>query len=311
MRFQHTFISLLFAFSCAERLTGRHGLRIRQESNNAVTTTSGETSTTTASNDQASTITSSASTTSSSKKTQTSSGTDRGDVTSPITTTNGASATPTLAPSAMQAGTNGTDSNALPIQPRITPALGVGGVILMIAGLGLGFVGIKHRATQTFLSTALVVGLGCEVLIIYLESPPVSKAVQGAFLIAGVLGGCLLGGLALIFREVSEGFGCILGGFCFAMWLLVLVPGGTIQNQAGRIILLSVFCVACFCLYISRYTRVYGIIICTAFAGATTFMIGIDCFSRAGLKEFWVYLWGKCRNMKDFESSLTLRRFKR
>jgi hypothetical protein len=186
-----------------------------------------------------------------------------------------------------------TDDNILPIQPRITPALGVGGVILMIAGLGLGFVGIKHRATQTFLSTALVVALGCEVLIIYLMNPPVSDAVQGAFLIAGVLGGCLLGGLALIFQEVSEGFGCILGGFCFAMWLLVLVPGGTIQNQAGRIILLSVFCAACFCLYVSRYTRIYGIIICTAFAGATTFILGIDCFAKAGLKEFWVYIWGK------------------
>lgn len=196
----------------------------------------------------------------------------------------------------MPTATNGTstDENVLPIQPQITPALGVGGVILMIAGIGLGFVGIKHRATQTFLSTALLVGLGCEVLIIYLMNPPVSNAVQGAFLIAGVLGGCLLGGLALIFKEVSEGFGCILGGFCFAMWLLVLVPGGTIQNQAGRIILLSVFCAACFCLYVSRYTRIYGIIICTAFAGATTFILGIDCFAKAGLKEFWMYLWSKC-----------------
>lgn len=175
----------------------------------------------------------------------------------------------------------------------------------MIAGIGLGFVGIKHRATQTFLSTALVVALGCEVLVIYLMNPPVTDAVQGGFLIAGVLGGCLLGGLALIFQEVSEGFGCILGGFCFAMWLLVLVPGGTIKNQAGRIILLSVFCAACFCLYLSRYTRIYGIIICTSFAGATAFILGIDCFAKAGLKEFWMYIWSMLKTSKPLKQHET------
>jgi len=309
MRFQHTLISLLFAFSCAEQLNGRHGLRIRQESNDAAavtserpsatsatnddaaTTASDRPSTNTATNDETPTITESASRTSSSEETRTSSESDQGDVTSAITISGEPSSTPTMVASPIPTATNATGENTLPIEPRITPALGVGGVILMIAGIGLGFVGIKHRATQTFLSTALVVGLGCEVLIIYLMNPPVSDAVQGAFLIAGVLGGCLLGGLALIFQEVSEGFGCILGGFCFAMWLLVLVPGGTIKNQAGRIILLSVFCAACFCLYVSRYTRIYGIIICTAFAGATTFIIGIDCFAKAGLKEFWMYIW--------------------
>lgn len=293
MRLQHTLVSLLFAFSCAERLNGRHGLRIRQENNDAATTTSDLRSTTTATNDETPTITESASRTSSSEEAQTSSESDRGDVTSPITTTGEPTATPTVIETPVPTATNAPDENPLPIEPRITPALGVGGVILMIAGIGLGFVGIKHRATQTFLSTALVVALGCEVLVIYLMNPPVSDAVQGAFLIAGVLGGCLLGGLALIFQEVSEGFGCILGGFCFAMWLLVLVPGGTIKNQAGRIILLSVFCAACFCLYVSRYTRIYGIIICTSFAGATTFILGIDCFAKAGLKEFWMYIWSE------------------
>jgi hypothetical protein len=154
-------------------------------------------------------------------------------------------------------------------------------------------VGIKHKPTQTFLSTSLLVALGTEVLIIYLMSPPVPNTIQGAYVIAGVVGGCAIGGLALIFKEMSEGFGCVLGGFTLAMWLLVLAPGGLIQNQVGRIILISLFCAACFCLYISRYTRVYGIIACTSFAGATSFILGIDCFSKAGLKEFWMFIWSE------------------
>ncbi|EME81936.1 uncharacterized protein MYCFIDRAFT_17490, partial [Pseudocercospora fijiensis CIRAD86] len=179
----------------------------------------------------------------------------------------------------------------LPIKPKITPACGVAGAILIIAGLILAFVGIKHRPTQTFLSTSLLIALGIEVLVIYLMHPPVPDAIQGAYVVAGVVGGCLLGSLALIFKEVSEGFGCVLGGFCFAMWLLTLAPGGLIQNQVGRIILIGVFCAACFSLYISRYTRVYGIIGCTSFAGSVAFVLGIDCFSKAGLKEFWMYIW--------------------
>ncbi len=41
----------------------------------------------------------------------------------------------------------------------------------------------------------------------------------------------------------------------------------------------------------SQYTRNYGLIISTAFSGAMICILGIDCFSRAGLKEFWLYIW--------------------
>jgi hypothetical protein len=35
----------------------------------------------------------------------------------------------------------------------------------------------------------------------------------------------------------------------------------------------------------------------TAFSGATALTLGIDCFSRAGLKEFWFYLWNLNDNL--------------
>ena len=110
---------------------------------------------------------------------------------------------------------------------------------------------------------------------------------------AALIPGLLLGAGSLAFRDITEGLGCLLGGFCFSMWLLVLKSGGLITSTAGKSIFIGVFCLASFALSLSHYTRSYGIIGSTSFAGATVIVIGIDCFSRAGLKEFWLYIWGK------------------
>ena len=94
-----------------------------------------------------------------------------------------------------------------------------------------------------------------------------------------------------MFADITEGLGCFLGGFCLSMWFLVLKSGGLITSTTGKIIFIALFTVGGFALYISHYTRPYGLIGCTSFAGATVIVIGIDCFSRAGLKEFWLYIW--------------------
>ena len=84
----------------------------------------------------------------------------------------------------------------------------------------------------------------------------------------------------------------MLGGFCLAMWFLVLKPDGLIESRGGRAIFIGIFSVAAWSLSFSHYTRTYGLIVCISFAGATIAVLGIDCFSRAGMKEFWLYLWG-------------------
>lgn len=124
-------------------------------------------------------------------------------------------------------------------------------------------------------------------------NPPVSPAVQGAFFIAAFFTGVTLGGLSLIFQEVTEGLGCLLGGFCLSMWFLVLKPDGLIGSQGGRAIFIACMSVAAFSLSFSSYTRNHGLIVCISFAGATITVLGIDCFSKAGLKEFWLWLWSK------------------
>ncbi|SMR59613.1 unnamed protein product [Zymoseptoria tritici ST99CH_3D1] len=291
MRFQHALVALLVSLTCAERIAGPHRLYVRQANNDDASSVSERPTGPSTNDGERSTITQSASRTASDQESPTSTASDDEKATSSASISRTEIPTATGDPSPMPTAINGTTGPELPIHPRITPGLGVAGALLIIAGVVLGFVGIKHRATQTFLSTALVTALGVVVLIIYLMNPPVTDAIEGAFLIAAVLGGCLLGGMALIFKEVSEGLGCILGGFSLAMWLLVLAPGGTIHNQVGRIVLICMLCAAGFCLYVSRFTRVYGIIGCTAFAGATAFILGVDCYSKAGLKEFWIYIW--------------------
>ena len=103
----------------------------------------------------------------------------------------------------------------------------------------------------------------------------------------------------MIFPDVAEGLGCFLGGFCFSMWLMVLKPGGLITSTAGKAIFISGLTAAGFAIYVSHYTRTHGIIGCASFAGATAIVLGIDCYSRAGLKEFWLYIWSKLMTLRS------------
>jgi hypothetical protein len=183
------------------------------------------------------------------------------------------------------------DPNALPIEPKITPAIGIAGAIMLGTGVALCLVGVKKSWLHVFLSTGYLASLAVTVLIIYVMNPEHSNAIQGAYMVAAVVTGLIFGAVSLVFQEVTDGLGCMLGSFCFAMWVLVLAPGGVIHNTAGRGILIGVITVAGFGLSFSHYTRMYALLCCTSFAGATITILGVDCFSRAGLKEFWLFLW--------------------
>ncbi|RMZ78560.1 hypothetical protein DV738_g3838, partial [Chaetothyriales sp. CBS 135597] len=217
------------------------------------------------------------------------------DASTPASTSASASASPE---STSDSATNATatashrEEQPLPLQPRITPALGIAGIILIITGLVHALIGIKNQWVHTFFSTGYLASLSVTVLIFYVMSPPISDAIQGGYLVGIVMTGLIFGAGALIFKEMTEGLGCLLGGFCLSMWLLTLTPGGLIANLTGKRIFIGCFCVLFWSLSFSHFTRVYGLIASISFSGATALVLGIDCFSRAGLKEFWVYIWG-------------------
>ena len=152
-------------------------------------------------------------------------------------------------------------------------------------------VGVKNKWVHISLSSAYLASLAVTVLIDYVMSPPISDGIQGAYFVGIFMTGLIFGAGSLIFKEVTEGFGCLLGGFCISMWFLTLKPGGLITSQTGKGIFIAIFCALFWSLSFSHYTRAYGLIGSTAFSGATAFVLGVDCFSRAGLKEFWFYIW--------------------
>lgn len=123
-------------------------------------------------------------------------------------------------------------------------------------------------------------------------NPPVRNTIQGAYFVAAFLTGLAFGGLSLVFKEITEGLGCILGGFCLSMWLLCLQPGGLLISAGTKGALIGALSAGAYVLSLFRHTRPYGLMGSTAFAGATAVVLGIDCFSRVGLKEFWLYIWG-------------------
>ena len=196
--------------------------------------------------------------------------------------------------------------NSLPIKPKITPALGLAGAILIVSGAVYALIGIKSQwlvcpcripsepahsklpRLYVFFGAAYLATLSVTVLIIYLMKPPVSDAVQGAFFVAASVTGLIFGGIALVFRDVSEGLGCLLGGFCVSMWFLTLKADGLITSTVGRAIFIGCMSFTGFALSWTRRTRNYVLIGSISFSGATICMLGVDCFSRAGWKEFWV-----------------------
>lgn len=184
-------------------------------------------------------------------------------------------------------------SASLPIQPTVTPATCVAGVLLLVSGTALMLLGNWRRWLQVYLSTFLLGNLCVTVLLVYVKNPPVGNAIQGAYLVAAVMSGQILGGGALLFQEVTEGLGCLLGGFCFSIWLLTLKSGGLVTSVGGKVLFIVAFALAAWSTSFTHYSRPFGIVGCTAFGGATAIVLGIDCFSKAGLKEFWIYVMGK------------------
>ncbi|EXJ92697.1 hypothetical protein A1O3_01249 [Capronia epimyces CBS 606.96] len=184
-----------------------------------------------------------------------------------------------------------THPDQLPLKPKITPAFGTAGVLLIILGSGYALVGVKNRWVQVFLSSGFLASIATTALVVYVMDPPVRDAIQGGYLVAIVMAGVIFGAGALIFKDFTEGLGCLLGGFCLSMWLLTLRHGGLVRSSGGKGVFIGVFCLVPWALSWTHYTRPYGLIVSTSFAGATAFMLGIDCLTKAGMKEFWIYLW--------------------
>lgn len=159
---------------------------------------------------------------------------------------------------------------ALPLPAERTPAFIVAGAVLLLpAGLALCFVPERFRRTRIFLSTALIVALAVEVLILYLlptttiapdltatanttttgPAAPVqvSPTQQGLHLLAATLPAIAVGLAAALLsplRDAAEPGAALLGGFAVAMWLLSLSPRGLVTAGPARVAFVALMSVA-------------------------------------------------------------------
>lgn len=109
------------------------------------------------------------------------------------------------------------------------------------------------------------------------------------FLFASLIAGILVGGLALVFADFAQ-FGIApLGGFFGGLWILALKSDSLIPQLGFKLILLiGLACVGFVFAVIPQFTTA-SILGGTAILGATATILGIDCLTTTGLKEFYIF----------------------
>lgn len=150
---------------------------------------------------------------------------------------------------------------------------------------------VYHLSCDTMVLTI------AQVLVVDLMGVPdqgISDRAQGGYLVAIVLPGIAIGAFCQWYIGwLARRAGCVVGGFCMAMWIETLCPGGVIKTSGMTALLIGVMCVVSVALSIPMLKKWAELVymIFSAFSGSTALMLGIDCYSRAGLKEFWIYTW--------------------
>lgn len=182
------------------------------------------------------------------------------------------------------------------LETKLDPAFGVLGAILILTGLPSAFWGHKNRWTSFFLIGFYTLSLVCIVLILKFGvlpavNPP-SKTLRGMFVLSCVIAGTAGGAIAIFFWKAARY--CIggWGGFALALWIQCFHDGGLVKPIAFRWIMYIGCAVVGFVLCTIPKIHYHVLLVSTAFVGSSAFMLGVDCFTTAGLKEFYIWNLG-------------------
>ncbi|RPD64864.1 hypothetical protein L227DRAFT_494979 [Lentinus tigrinus ALCF2SS1-6] len=205
--------------------------------------------------------------------------------------------TPTASASKTSSAAASATSTAPPdytkLDTHIDGAFGVLGAVLILTGLPSAFLGHKNRWTSFFLIGFYTLSLVCFVLIlrfgvIQAINPP-NKTLRGLFVLSSGVAGIAGGGIAIFFWKAAKYFTGAWGGFALALWIQCFRNGGLIGPLGYRWIMYIAIAVVGFVLCTIPKLHYYIMLTSTAFVGATAFMLGVDCYTTAGLKEFYVW----------------------
>ncbi|KAF8140355.1 hypothetical protein EV363DRAFT_1393267 [Boletus edulis] len=106
--------------------------------------------------------------------------------------------------------------------------------------------------------------------------------------VAGIMGGAF----TIFFWKATKYFIGAWGGFAFGLWIQCFRDGGLIPSVGLRWILYIACGVVAFVLCTIPKLHWHMLLLATAFVGSSAFMLGVDCYTTAGLKEFYVWNLG-------------------
>ncbi|KAJ2800651.1 hypothetical protein H4R21_003091 [Coemansia helicoidea] len=160
----------------------------------------------------------------------------------------------------------------------------VAGVVLIVVGLFMAFVGYRLLKALVLLAGFCAVGgmvLYAECLI---RPPHEGEHARSLWYlaIAAVVGAAAGGALQLLFRAGIALVGA-LGGFAVASWILAMRSGGAIHSSAGRALLIIALIAAgiAAALFLQRP----AVIVLSSVWGSYALFVGIDCFARTGFRS--------------------------
>ncbi|POV94321.1 hypothetical protein PSHT_16290, partial [Puccinia striiformis] len=182
---------------------------------------------------------------------------------------------------------------AVPLDTKITVPFSILGALLIISGapMGSGVAGIDgrvtsspglHRRVTSHDTHPQIWGHGPD------HSP--SNAIQGVFVLACFISAVGAGAVAVIFWKGTRFFGW--WGFLLSLFILSLKSNSLIAAAGLRwIVILAAFSIG-FVLATIPTLTIHVTLFATAAMGAAAVVLGIDCFTTGGLKEFWLYIIG-------------------
>lgn len=112
-----------------------------------------------------------------------------------------------------------------------------------------------------------------------------STTMRGLYLLACVISSFFGAAFGIFFFKVSKYWVSAAGGFTFGWFLLATREGGLITSVIGRWGLLGSLTVVAFLAALVPLLHDHMVLASTAWIGATAIVLGIDCYTRAGLKE--------------------------
>lgn len=108
---------------------------------------------------------------------------------------------------------------------------------------------------------------------------------RGLYLLAVGVSFLIGGGLGVFFYTFARYWVGAVGGFCFGWYLLNTRKGGLVTNIGGRWAIIGGFTLGAIVCTLTPRLQEILLLGASAWIGATAFTLGVDCFTRAGLKE--------------------------